>query len=303
MGKRMNTKNIITLKTIIETGSFQKAATKLNYTQSTVTFQIQQLEQELSLKLFERIGRKMELTYAGKEILPLLLSIVQTEEEIKNYGKNLSESKGTLKVGMPDELLCTKMQPILYEFNRQAPNVQLIIEALSCYAIRDKIINGGVDIGIHCDIGGYPNTINVVALTGYKVCLVASSSFGKTQLDFITPNQRKNINLIISDPHSVHQERLSRYLKDKDITLSSNMALWSIGAAKTGVMSNLGIAYLPSFTIEEELQNGKIVPIKTELDDEIVSVIFSYHKNKWISPPMELFIRLIRETLGKYVPN
>ena len=60
----MNTKNLITFKTILEAGSFQKAADRLNYTQSTVTFQVKQLEEELSLKLFEKIGRRMELTQA-----------------------------------------------------------------------------------------------------------------------------------------------------------------------------------------------------------------------------------------------
>lgn len=66
----MNTKNLVTFKTILEMGSFQKAADKLGYTQSTVTFQIKQLEEELALKLFEKIGRRMELTQAGKDIMP-----------------------------------------------------------------------------------------------------------------------------------------------------------------------------------------------------------------------------------------
>lgn len=73
----MNTKNLLTLKTILETGSFQKAANKLNYTQSTVTFQMKQLEEELSIKLFEKIGRKMELTQAGKDILPYIDTVLK----------------------------------------------------------------------------------------------------------------------------------------------------------------------------------------------------------------------------------
>ena len=60
----MEFKYLHTFRTIIETGSFTKAAEKLNYTQSTITFQIGQLEQELSVKLFEKIGRKMVLTKA-----------------------------------------------------------------------------------------------------------------------------------------------------------------------------------------------------------------------------------------------
>ena len=63
----MNTKNLETLMAIIETGSFQKAATRLDYTPSAVTSQIKQLENELSIKLFEKIGRKMELTQAATE--------------------------------------------------------------------------------------------------------------------------------------------------------------------------------------------------------------------------------------------
>ena len=63
----MNTRNLITFKTILEMGSFQKAADKLGYTQSTVTFQIKHLEEELDLRLFEKIGRRMVLTRNGTD--------------------------------------------------------------------------------------------------------------------------------------------------------------------------------------------------------------------------------------------
>ena len=68
----MDTKNLVTFMTILETGSFQRAATQLNYAPSTVTSQMKQLEDELSIQLFEKVGRKMELTQAGKDILPYM---------------------------------------------------------------------------------------------------------------------------------------------------------------------------------------------------------------------------------------
>ncbi|HEX9025463.1 MAG TPA: LysR family transcriptional regulator, partial [Clostridium sp.] len=55
----MDIRHFKTFKSIIEEGNFSNAAMKLGYTQSTVTSQIQQLEQELSIKLFEKIGRNM----------------------------------------------------------------------------------------------------------------------------------------------------------------------------------------------------------------------------------------------------
>lgn len=295
----MDTKYLQTLKTILETGSFQKAAQKLNYTQSTITFHIQQLEHELSLKLFDKIGRKMVLTQAGQDLLPHIETILQEIEQIQNYGKDLNEMTGTLRIGMPDALLCYKMQPILNAFKKKAPNIQLIIQSLNCYAIRESVIHGGIDMGVHCNIGGYPSSVVEEDLTAYHAILVAAPSFNPEQLDFITPHQRKAIHLISSDPHSLHQKRLEQYLEKKDILLNSDMQIWSIEAAKISVMSDLGIAYLPDFTITKELQEKTVVPIHTELDAIPVPVVCAYHKNKWISPAMALFKDLLHQSLTK----
>ena len=67
----MELKYLNTVRMILETGSFQEAARRLHYTQSTVTFQVQQLEKELNVKLFEKLGRRMALTQAGRDVLPI----------------------------------------------------------------------------------------------------------------------------------------------------------------------------------------------------------------------------------------
>lgn len=291
----MNIKYLITLKTIIEAGNFQKAAASLNYTQSTITFHIQQLEEELNIKLFEKIGRKMVLTDAGKAIIPHIETILQATEQISDYGKDISVMNGTLRVAMPDILLIYEMQPVLKAFREQAPNIQLIIKSLTCTSIREDVVAGGVDVGIHCDIGGYPDSVMSEKLDEYPVCLVASPNTDASMCDFISEHQRKKVNLISCDPDSVYQKRFMDYLSAKDIVLNGYMEMWSIEAAKRSVISDLGITYLPIFTIEEELKRGEVILIKTELDNKMVEVVCTYHKNKWISAPMELFIRLLKE--------
>ena len=83
----MELKYLTTFKTILETGSFQKAAERLNYAQSTITLQMQLLEQELSVKLFEKIGRRMELTQAGEGLLPYIDAVLEAVRQMENYGK------------------------------------------------------------------------------------------------------------------------------------------------------------------------------------------------------------------------
>lgn len=84
----MELKYLNTFKMILETGSFQKAAERLNYAQSTITLQMQILEQELSVKLFDKVGRRMELTQAGRELIPYIDAVLESVRQMENYGKS-----------------------------------------------------------------------------------------------------------------------------------------------------------------------------------------------------------------------
>ena len=294
----MNTKSLVTFKTILEVGSFQKAADKLGYTQSTVTFQIKQLEEELALKLFEKIGRRMELTQAGKDIMPYIDMILQSAEQISNYGKSLSEISGSLKLAIPDSILIYNMQPFMQAFTHEAPNVQLIVNSIQSGEINPSIADGTADIGINCEKDSYPDSVVHKKLGKYKAVLVASPFANNNLLDFITPHQRKPISLICNEPDGYYQLDMDKYLSEKDILLNPPMKVQSIEAVKRCVMNNLGIAVVPTYSIGEELKNGSLMPIKTELDEKEYNSFYIYHKNKWISPQMELALDLLKKYLG-----
>jgi len=293
----MNTKYLTTLVTILETGSFQKAATKLNYTQSTVTAQIKQLEEEFSIKLFEKIGRQMKLTQAGKDILPSIQAILQGEEQISNYGKSLSEITGTLKLAIPDSILIYNMQPFLQAYLKEAPNIQLIVNSIQSEEINQSIVDGTADIGINCEKDYYPDTVIHKKLGTYKVLLVASPFANVSLLDFVTPHQRKPISLICNEPKGYYQLELNKYLTQKDIVLNPYMKVQSIEAVKRCVMNNLGVAIVPTYAIEEELKNGALIPVKTELDEKTYNSVYVYHKNKWLSPQITLALDLLQSIL------
>ena len=100
----MDTRSIVVIKTILEEGSFQKAAQRLNCSQSTVTFQVRQLENELSVRLFERLGRRMVFTPAGKSILPHMEAILHSMQAITACNDPAS-LHGELRVAVAESLL------------------------------------------------------------------------------------------------------------------------------------------------------------------------------------------------------
>lgn len=280
--------------TILESGSFQKAATKLNYTQSTVTAQVRQLEEELSIKLFEKIGRQMKLTQAGKEILPYINTVLQGVEQIENHEKSLSEITGTLKIAVPDSILIYSMQPFFQKFLHEAPNVQLSVNSIQSGEINQAIVDGTVDIAVNCEKYNYPDTVIHEKWSAYRSVLVASPFVNSDLLDFITPHQRKPFSLICNEPDGYYQMDMNKYLDQKDILLNPYMKVQSIEAVKRCVMNNLGIAVVPTYAVQEELKNGALISIKTELDEKIYNSMYLYHKNKWLNPQMKLALNILK---------
>ena len=297
----MDLKYLYTVKKIIETGSYLKAARALNYAQSTITFQIKQLESELSVKIFEKGKGKMELTQAGKELLPLIDKVIIATEELLCSKSSENEVRGTLTVALPETLVTYQIQPILKEFKEKAPDVKLALQVMNCYTIYDQMVEGNIDIAIHYDVGKYPKNIFTKAIKSYPFTLVSSPTLDENVSDFISDNQRKNICHIQNDPNALYLKVFNKYLKDKNIVLETELELWSIEAIKRSVISNLGVAFLPLFTVEEELKQGLLHEVKTDMPNSKITALYAYNKSKWQSPSMSLFLEIIDKhfTYGK----
>ena len=294
----MDIRHFKTFKSIIEEGNFSNAAAKLGYTQSTITSQIQQLEQELSIKLFEKIGRNMVLTTLGKELIPYANELLNTVKKIESIGKFGDNITGELKIAVAESLMSYKLQEVLSLFKEKAPNVKISLISLNCYAIKNILLNGEVDLGIMYDVGSQNDNLNIVKLSDFNLALICSPLLKQEDFDFCRSNQKLNTTLIINEIESIYRKILESYFFDNSIFLNNIIELWSIEAIKKCVASNLGISFLPRFTVDEELENGKLKELKVGCSDAKITAIYAYHKNKWISPAMSLFIELVRESFN-----
>lgn len=90
----------------------------------------------------------------------------------------------------------------------------------------------------------------------------------------------------------IFRQIFEQYLREKNIILDHTIELWSIPTIKNLVKNNVGISYLPTFTVEEELGTGELEAIHTDIGDKTITAVCAHHKNKWLSPLMQLFIDL-----------
>ena len=113
----MELRNINTFLHVAEMHSFSRAARELDYSQSAVSSQIAQLEEELGVPLFDRVGKTVRLTDAGQTFLHYARTLLTTAQQAKAALQPAPEARGTLRVAIADSLCSALMPGVLARFH------------------------------------------------------------------------------------------------------------------------------------------------------------------------------------------
>lgn len=291
----MELKHLRTFQAVVDQGSYQRAAESLGYTQSTVTTQIQQLEESLGVPLFEREGRRMILTEMGRQALEQARELLSAADRLLEIGRANQRPAGILRVDMAETLLCYQMQTVIRTFRAEAPQVQLILRSRNCLQIAENVRRGNCDLGVGYDMDWSRDALEVESLGEYEIVLLAAPDFSSP--DFVTPGQNKPVSLVTDEPDSIFRRRLEAYLQGRNITLDETLELWSIETIKRCVISNLGFTFLPRFAAKKELAAGTLLELDAPVSGLRLPALCAWRKGRWKNPAMELFLRLLRENL------
>ncbi len=291
----MDLRRLITLKTIVEEGSFARAASKLCCTQSTVTFQIKQLERELSIILFEKIGRRMVMTSAARNILPHIHEMIRVMSNLRQVANDSESPSGELRIASGETLLAYKMPGVLKLFKQRAPQVRLSLQSLNCYKIRDSLLADQTDLGIFYRVGN-DSGLTVESYGEQELVLVASPLFPGA--DFMLSHQHIPTSFIINEPQCVFRQIFEHTLRQRQITLENTIELWSIESIKQCVAGNIGVSYLPRFAVEKEIISGELKELIFSPSPQTITSVCAYHSGKFVSPAMRVFMDCMQDAFG-----
>ena len=291
----MELRNLITFIHVAELGSFTKAAEQLGYSQSTISFQIKQLEDEIGCLLFERINHTITLTDRGRELVSYAHQVRALTEDFKDSLTKEEECRGHIHIVTPDSV-CEEMIYSRYiDFHEKYPLISIRFTTGDSALMLDMLDHNEADVIITLDRRLYNKDYVIAkeeALPMHFVTSKRSRFVGKKNL---------SIHDIASEPFILTEYGQGyRRVFDKEIAKKSMEITPVLEIGRTDVITHIlaksdMISYLPDFVTEELIESGElcyldVCDIKVDIWKQLI-----YHKNKWMSKSLKTFIEYIKD--------
>ncbi len=291
----MDFKQLNAFLTISSELNFTKAAEKLGYAQSSISAQIQQLEAELGIPLFERIGKTVSLTHAGAQLVPYATQILQLSVDMKSIASNTAVPAGTLTIGTAESLSISRLPVLLKKYRELFPLVDIRLMLLNCSEFMHHLSNHVIDVAFA--LGDrmqdehlieelcLPEPVDVLACPGHPL----------TQKQKVYPIDFKDASFLLTGTGCNLRSAFTGFLSEEKVVPKIALETDSIQAIKQAAMSGLGICVLPRISVKDEVAAGKLIPLNIKIKDFGIVSQLLYHKNKWRSPALNAFIGLSKQ--------
>ncbi|MCI8293523.1 MAG: LysR family transcriptional regulator [Hespellia sp.] len=287
----MDLKNLISFIHVAEQNSFTKAAQTLGYSQSTISFQIKQLETELNSQLFERINHTVALTEKGKEVLEYAHQISKLTQELEETIQTKKDVKGHIRLAMADSLCDSFLGDGFLDFRKKYPDISLKIIAAGTEEMFRLINHNEVDAILTLDNHIYNAEYIIVREEKVHTHFVASPACPLAHADTLSIRDLLTQPFILTEKGMSYRRLLDEKLSEYSLEIDPVLEIGSTGLICPLVEQGVGISFLPDYITAQEIASGNMVRLHVKDFEIHVWKQLLYHRNKWISPPIESVIQ------------
>ena len=250
----MDTANLKTFIAAAELESFSLAAERLYLTQPAVSKRISALEAELGARLFDRIGRRVSLTEAGRMLLPRARDILAEIDDSRRLITNLSgEVGGRLSIGTSHHIGLHRLPPVLRQFTRRYPQVELDLRFMDSEAACRAVLAGQLELGIVTLPPDAPPELDSELVWADPLAIVAGRDHPLAGQRSITPAELTGYPAILPAAGTYTRQRLEQAFAPQGLRLNVAMTTNYLETIKMLVGVGLGWSVLPHTLLDEEL--------------------------------------------------
>lgn len=290
----MELKYLQTFMEIVNTGSFNKAAAKLGYTQSTISFQIKQLEQELDCRLFDRIGKSIQLTSKGETLLRHVTQINHSLNDMMQDFSDMAESTGVVHMFSSDSI-CEKMMMLNYhDFYKKYPHIKLIFSTGDTVDMLKILDKNEADVIFTLDNHIFNPNYVIAKESPVTMCFITNKHHPLASKKKLSVRDLLAYPFLLTEKGLSYRKLLDAALAEMSIAIDPVLETGRTDIIVKSLRQGTAISFLPYFVAEPYIESGELTTLDvTDIQITIWKQLI-YHKDKWISKPVADFIEYVK---------
>ena len=295
----MEIRQLRTFQAVARMLSFNRAAERLHYAQSSISAQIQALEEELEVKLFDRLGRRILLTEAGERLLQYAGKILDLADEAKAEVVRSKEPEGALTIRVPESFCAYRLPPVVKQFRSRFPKVRLSFITCAVENLQKDLRKGITDLAFLLTESIQAADLEAEALGFERIILVAGPKHPLAAKPEIQTRDLKGEIILLSKVDCSYRKPFEQILEQGNIRPGTTLEFNSVEAIKQCVMEGIGITILPEIAVALEIAQGRLAALSWGKYEMEVALLMIWYKERWLSPTLSAFIRMARNV---YLP-
>ncbi len=289
----MELRQLATFRMVATTLSFTQTAVALHYAQSSVTAQMQALEAELGVRLFDRLGKRVMLTQAGHRLLRYAEDVLALVEEARQAVSATDEPAGLLTIGAPESLCAYRLPGLLRCFHQQYPRVQVLFRPGPVADLRQRVRDGGVDVAFVLEELMSSPHLSVRSLLEEPLLVVAAPEHPLAQHTQVSPADLVGEPVLLTEAGCSYRALFERALAAAGVQPVITLEFSSVEAIKQCVMAGMGITILPEVVVQREVAQQTMAVLQWAGPPLRLITQLLWHAEKWVSPALRAFIEMV----------
>lgn len=291
----MELKHLRTFLALCEIRNFTKTAAHLHYAQSYVTTQIRQLEEELGVRLFERLGKTIAITEDGSSLVPYARQMLRTYEEMEHRFQN--RKKGRITVGAAESICLGRLPPAVVAFQQGHPDIEFHLKVLDTDDFSPLLLSGSIDLALILDTAFHHPSLTTALQMNEPISAFAAPGHPLIKKNTVSPAEFAGMPLLLTGKGCAYRKVFEGTLLEAGVSPKIVLETGSIQVLIQMARSGLGICVLPVSAVSEELRNGGLLPISCRLQFDVMFQLI-YHKDKWMPEHLKDFIETVKNSVG-----
>ena len=291
----MDLRQLTTYRVLARTLNFHQAAEQLHCVQSTVTAQIQALEDELGARLFDRLGRRVVLTDAGARLVAYADRLLNLADEARLAVSGREEQAGTLTISATETLCTYRLPAVLHRFRSRYPQVRLVFFTLAYSELRQAAAEGAVDLAFVMEDPITSAALHAEPLCPEAIHLVASPDHPFAQRRGVLSADLEGETVLVTEAGCSYRLQFQHQLNKAGVQPATTLEFNSIEAIKQCAMIGMGIGVLPTVATTAEISQRKLVVLPWQGKPICMVTQVIRHKQKWVSPALRAFLEVVKE--------